>query len=63
MKIIIIILTLGYSFLGFSQNFQTIKSNQINYFGTVLEDYFLATRTDSLEIMGTDSIFYSFKTW
>lgn len=55
------ILLLG-SWLGFAQNYQGIRSNQISYFGNPELSYILATRTDSLELIGADSIFYSFKT-
>lgn len=44
------------------QNYQTILSNQINYFAEDDLEYILATRTDSIEISGSDSIFHSFKT-
>ncbi|MFK7784534.1 MAG: hypothetical protein AB8B56_05455, partial [Crocinitomicaceae bacterium] len=47
----------------FSQNYQTIQSEQINYYGTHNLDYILATRTDSIEISGSDSVFYSYKTF
>ncbi|MFK8045118.1 MAG: T9SS type A sorting domain-containing protein [Crocinitomicaceae bacterium] len=47
--------------LSFGQNYQSIYSNQVNYFGTNNEDTFLATRTDSVVIVDSDSIFYSFQ--
>ena len=52
------------SLLGtlFAQNYQTIKSNQINYFGISDLDYILATRTDSIHVVDGDSIFYSYRT-
>lgn len=45
------------------QNYQTINSSQVNYFGTSNLDYILATRTDSVELDGLDSVFYSYKTY
>ncbi len=45
----------------YGQNYQTIKSNQLNYFGTNSLDQILATRTDSVVLSGNDSIFYSYK--
>ena len=62
MKKIYLLLFLLVSISGFGQNYQTIKSNQINYFGNHDLSYILATRTDSIELDGADSIFYSFKT-
>ena len=47
---------------SFAQNYQAIQSAQINYYGTDNLDYILATRTDSIELSGTDSTFYSYKT-
>ena len=50
------------SSFSFGQNYQTIKSNEINFFGRDNGKAFLATRTDSVQVEGNDSIFYSFKT-
>lgn len=50
------------SLQGGAQNYQTVRSNQINYYGTPNLNYILATRTDSFELAGLDSIFYSYKT-
>ena len=49
------------SLTAFSQNYQTITSNQQNYFGSHGLNQILATRTDSVIIDGNDSIFYSYK--
>lgn len=62
MKKLLLLSFLFVSFIGFSQNYQTIKSSEIHYFGNNDSSYFLATRIDSIEINGLDSIFYSFKT-
>lgn len=48
--------------LARGQNYQTLKSNQTHYFSQSSDLYALATRTDSIETFGGDSIFYSFKT-
>lgn len=45
-----------------AQNYQTIKSNQTHYFSQSSSLYALATRTDSVKMQGTDSVFYSFST-
>ncbi len=60
--LLILVLFFSYCGISFSQNFQTIKSTDINYFGTPTLDYVLATRTDSIALAGSDSIFYSYKT-
>lgn len=50
------------SIFGFSQNYQTVQSNEIHYFATQNHDYFLASRTELVEMDGPDSVFYSFQT-
>lgn len=59
-KILLMVLT-TFSIVTYGQNYQTIKSNQLNYFGTNSLDQILATRTDSVVMSGNDSIFYSYK--
>ncbi|MEX1000525.1 MAG: T9SS type A sorting domain-containing protein [Crocinitomicaceae bacterium] len=46
----------------YAQDYQTIRSTDISYFATPSEDYILASRVDQAEILGTDSVFYSFQT-
>jgi Secretion system C-terminal sorting domain len=46
----------------YGQNFQSVKSDEIHYFATQTYDYILASRTESIEIQGTDSLFYTFQT-
>jgi hypothetical protein len=62
MKIILLFIISTMSFSLLAQNYQTIKSTDINYFGSASMNYILATRTDSIELSGTDSVFYSYKT-
>jgi hypothetical protein len=60
-----LILTLSLTFIAncmIGQNYQCITSDQINYFGTNTLDNIVATRTDSIQVIDGDSIFYSFKT-
>lgn len=47
---------------SFSQNYQALKSNEVNYFMSQDQDYILASRVDSIELQGTDSVFYNFQT-
>ncbi|UKN01408.1 T9SS type A sorting domain-containing protein [Paracrocinitomix mangrovi] len=46
----------------YAQNFQTINSSSINYYISSSQEYVLASRIDSVELQGSDSVFYSFKT-
>lgn len=62
MKKQLLLLSFLVSALSFAQNYQTVSSTQINYYGTVDQSYILATRTDSIELVGLDSVFYSYKT-
>jgi hypothetical protein len=62
MKKLLLLLTVIASIQLSAQNYQTIRSNQISYYGTLNLSYMLATRTDSIEMDGLDSVFYSFKT-
>lgn len=62
MKQILLAFSLMILYSANAQNYQTIKSNQINYFGTNDLSYILATRTDSVKLSGLDSVFYSYKT-
>jgi hypothetical protein len=62
MKKLLLLLTVIASIQVSAQNYQTVRSNQINYYGTPNLNYILATRTDSFDLSGLDSIFYSYKT-
>ena len=62
MKYLFLIFILSFSGGLFAQNYQTVKSNQIHFFGTTDTSYVLATRTDSVLMSGSDSVFYSFST-
>ena len=57
----IIVLTF-ISTLSYGQNYQTVQSNEIHYFATQTHEYFLATRTEMVEMDGPDSVFYSYQT-
>jgi hypothetical protein len=48
--------------LTFGQNYQTVRSDEINYYSTQNFDYVLGVRIDNIELQGADSVFYSFKT-
>lgn len=48
--------------LTFGQNYQTVRSDEINYYSTQNYDYVLGVRVDNIEMQGADSVFYSFKT-
>jgi hypothetical protein len=62
MKKLLLLLTVIASIQVSAQNYQTVRSNQINYYGTPNLNYILATRTDSFDLSGLDSVFYSYKT-
>lgn len=62
MKIRLLLLQFLFLSISFAQNYQTINSANINFFGNADSSYFLATRIDSIEVIGNDSVFYSFKT-
>ena len=62
MKKFLLLNVLIISFCASAQNYQTIRSNQISYYANPDLSYILATRTDSFDLQGTDSIFYSYKT-
>lgn len=59
-RLILCWLVFTFSF-ALGQNYQTIKSTDINYFGSPNNDYILATKIDSVEVIAGDSIFYPFK--
>ncbi|MCB9224838.1 MAG: T9SS type A sorting domain-containing protein [Crocinitomicaceae bacterium] len=48
--------------LTFGQDYQTVRSNDINYYSTLNFDYVLGIKVNSIELNGTDSVFYGFKT-
>lgn len=50
------------SLTNFAQNYQSVRSTDLHYFATPDLRYTLATRTDSVELIGSDSVFYSYKT-
>lgn len=60
-KTTLLLILSSLSIMAFSQNYQTIKLNQLNYFGTNSLDKILAIRTTSVLLSGNDSIFYSYK--
>jgi hypothetical protein len=65
MKLTYTLLLLCISTLSFSQNWQTIKSIDTNYFkaNTLIgPNHLLATQIDSVDYTNSDSIFYPFKT-
>lgn len=62
LSLIVLIFGLGFNLQLDAQNYQTIKSNQTHYFSQSIKLYALATRTDSIEIFGNDSVFYSYNT-
>lgn len=62
MKQLLLAFTLMTFYSASAQNYQTVRSNQINYYGTPNLSYILATRTDSIDLVGLDSIFFSYKT-
>lgn len=63
LKMQLLLSALVFSSVSIAQNYQTIQSEQINYYGTDNLDYILATRTDSIQLNGLDSVFYSYKTF
>lgn len=46
----------------FGQNYQTVQSDEIHYFTTQNYEYVLASSVKSIEMQGSDSVFYSFST-
>ena len=62
MKSVLTALALFIGITSIGQSYQTIRSDQINYFGQANQYNILATKTDSVALMGADSILYAFKT-
>jgi len=64
MKTIYTLTLLLITTISFSQNWQSIKSIDTNYFksNTIGQSYILASQIDSTNIINLDSVFYPFKT-
>lgn len=45
-----------------AQNYQTVQSDEIHYFTTQNHEYVLASKTETVSVLGPDSVFYSYKT-
>lgn len=63
MKKLLLIYLASITVFSLAQDYQTIISNQQNYFAVSNKSQILATRTDSVLMQGQDSVFYSFKTF